>query len=77
MDRAFHDRSDVSWDILPGARNDAYIIAVRKHIVTQNTLTGGNKGIGVEESAEFGIIVPGLQVIEAAVSVVHLTPRGN
>ena len=32
--------------------------------MADNSLTGGGVGVGVDESADLGIIIPGLQVIE-------------
>ena len=46
---------------------DRIIIAVGEHIVAEDTLTSGDKGIGVEEAADLGIIITGLQVIEPGI----------
>ena len=43
----------------------AIIPAVCKHIVTQQALAGAAVGVCVEEAADGGVIVAGLQVIEA------------
>ena len=40
------------------------IPAIGKHIVAQYSLAGGDEGIGVEETAEFRIIITALQIIE-------------
>ena len=44
------------------------ICAVRKHVVTNQALAGGCKGIGVDESANVGIVVTGLQVVQSGFS---------
>ena len=36
-------------------------------------MAGGGKGVGVKESAEFGIVITGLEVIEFGFSVLGLT----
>ena len=40
------------------------IPAVRKHIVTQEALSGAGVAVGVEEALDDGIVISGLQVIE-------------
>ena len=40
------------------------IITISKHIIAEDTLAGGDKGVGVDESAEFGIVVTALEVIQ-------------
>ena len=42
---------------------------IRKHIAADNSLTGRGVGVGVDEAAEFGIVVAGLEVIEPGVSI--------
>jgi len=44
---------------------DGIIPAVGKHIVSEQALAGGDEGICVEESAPGGVVVAGLEVIEA------------
>ena len=44
------------------------IQAIRKHIATDNALSGGGVGVGVYEAAELGIVVAGLEIIEPGVS---------
>ena len=46
------------------------IPAVRKHIVPEEALTGAGVAVGVEEAANGGVVVSGLQVIEARLRVV-------
>ena len=48
------------------------IQAVSKHVIAQNTLAGGSVGVGIEESAQFGGVISGLQVIETGLSVVYI-----
>jgi len=40
-------------------------------------LAGGGEGVGIEESAYFGIIIPGLEVIETGLLVVPLARRAK
>ena len=44
------------------------IIAIREHIAADNALAGGGVGVGVQEAAQLGIVVAGLEVIEPGVS---------
>ena len=37
---------------------------IRKHIVSEQALAGGNEYVGVEEPAPFGIVISALQVIQ-------------
>ena len=37
---------------------------IGKHIVAQDTLAGGDESVGVDKSAEVGIIITALEVIE-------------
>ena len=39
----------------------------------QDALAGGGVGIGIDESAQFGIIIPGLEIVEPGLSVLGLT----
>ena len=43
---------------------DRVISAVGEHVISQNTLAGGGKGIGINEPAYFGIVITALEVIE-------------
>ena len=45
---------------------DRIIGAVGEHVVTQHALAGGDKGVGVEEAANLGIVITALEVIEAS-----------
>ena len=44
------------------------IKAVGKHVGAEDSLAGGGVGVGVEEAAQLGIVVAGLEVIELGVS---------
>ena len=46
------------------------IAAVGKHVITEDALTCGNEGVGVDETADCGVVITGLQVIEAGIGVV-------
>jgi hypothetical protein len=41
---------------------------IRKHIAAEDSLAGGGVGVSVDEAAELGIVVAGLEVIEPGVS---------
>ena len=43
---------------------DWIVQAIGKHIVAQDTLAGGNKGIGIDESADLGVIISALEIVE-------------
>ena len=45
---------------------DRVVPAVGKHVIAQEALTGGNKGVGVEESAPGGVVITALEIIEAS-----------
>ncbi len=40
------------------------IPAVRKHIVSEQALAGGNENIGVDEAAPFGVVITALEIIQ-------------
>ena len=44
------------------------IIAIRKHIEPQEALAGGGVAVGVDKSAEGGVVISALEVIEARFS---------
>ena len=48
--------------------------AVRKHIVPQEALAGAGVAVGVEEAAKGGVVISGLQVVEARFPVEIITP---
>ena len=45
------------------------ITAIGKHVIAQQALSGGGKGIGIDESAEAGIVIAGLEVVQAGFGV--------
>ena len=49
------------------------VAAICKHIATQETLAGGCQFIGVDESANAGIVVTALQVVEPGFSGIAVT----
>ena len=51
---------------------DGIVATIRKHITAEETLPGGGVGVGVQEAAEFRIVVAGLEVIEPGVYYVQL-----
>ena len=51
------------------------IMAVGKHVIAQDTLSGGDEGIGINESADFGIVISALEIIESGLSVLILAVR--
>ena len=54
------------WIAIP----DGIIQAIRKHIIAEDALSGGSVYVGVYESAEGGIVVAGLEVIESCFGIV-------
>jgi hypothetical protein len=36
-------------------------------LIAQQTLTGGNENVGIDKTAQFGIIIAALQIIEPAI----------
>ena len=42
---------------------------IRKHIATQYALTGACEGVGVDEAADCGVVIAGLQVVKAGLGV--------
>ena len=52
--------------------SEAYwvIIAVCKHVVTQDTLAGAGVGVGINEPAQFGIVITGLEIVERGLDMV-------
>ena len=47
-------------------------MAIGKHIIAQEALAGGGVGVGIEESAQFRIVISGLQIVELSLSVVYV-----
>ena len=48
------------------------VFAIGKHVIAQDTLAGGGVGVGIEESADLGIVITGLEVVEPGLSVVNV-----
>jgi len=48
-------------------------VAISKHVIANNALAGGGIGVGVEETAGFGAVVAGLQIVEAGEGVEDVT----
>lgn len=53
------------------------ITAIGKHIIAQQALAGGGEGIGIDESAEAGDVVAGLEVVQAGFNVLGLATMSN
>jgi len=51
------------------------IYTVGKHIVAEGALAGGDEGVGVEETADFGVIISALQVIKLGFSFVDIARK--
>ena len=48
------------------------IIAVSKHVIAEDALTGGRVGICIDESTHLWIVITGLEVVERGLSVVYI-----
>jgi hypothetical protein len=48
------------------------IVAVRKHVIAQEALSGGGEGIGGIETAQAGVVIPGLEVVELKFRVIDI-----
>lgn len=48
------------------------IIAIGKHIVADDALSGRGVAVRVDESAPAGVVIPALQVVEACFAVVDI-----
>ena len=46
--------------------------AIRKHVIAQDALAGGDEGIGVEEAAYCGIVITALEVIESQLNRIDI-----
>ena len=44
--------------------------AIGKHVIAEEALAGGDEGVGVDKSADGGVVITALQVIEAGIGVV-------
>ena len=45
------------------------VSTIGKHVIAEQALAGGGEGVGVEEATGFGVIVAGLEVVEAGLNV--------
>ena len=45
--------------------------------MTQHALAGGGIGVGVDESADAGIVIPGLEIVEPGLSVVGIAAKSK
>ena len=54
-------------------KNHRVVQTVGKHIIAKNTLSGAGVGIGIDESAQFGIVITGVEVVEFRLSVLGLS----
>jgi hypothetical protein len=50
--------------------NYRIVQAVGEHVIAEQALAGGGVCVGVDESAEAGIVITGLQVIQAGFLIV-------
>ena len=49
------------------------IQTIRICVMPENALTCGEEDIGGNEPADFGVIVPALEVVEACLFVIHIS----
>jgi hypothetical protein len=49
------------------------VITVSKHVVTEQTLTSGSKGISVDKTTNLGVVITALEVIQPGFLVTLLT----
>ena len=50
---------------------------VGEHVIAQEALAGGNEGVGIEESAPFGVVIPALEIIELGFIYTLLAAEAN
>ena len=48
------------------------VIAIGKHVVAEQALTGRGKSIGIDESTDLGVVISALQIIQFGFSYVSL-----
>ena len=53
------------------------IHAISEHVAAQDALAGRRVCISIEESADFGVIITGLQVIQACLAYNAIAIRGD
>jgi hypothetical protein len=44
------------------------VAAVGEHVIAEDALAGGDEDVGVDKSADCGIVITGLQIIESGIS---------
>ena len=49
------------------------IVAIRKHVIAEGSLAGGDEGISIDETADGGVVKTALQVIQTGFSIVYIT----
>ena len=49
------------------------IQAIRIRVMPENALAGGEEDIGGNEPADFGVIVPALEVVEAGFLIINIS----
>ena len=49
------------------------IPTIGKHVIAQDALTSRNECISIDESAQLGIVITGLEVVERGLSVLWLS----
>ena len=54
-------------------KNYRIVQTIGKHVIAQDTLAGGGVSIGIDESAQFGIVITGLEVVEGGFNVLGLS----
>ena len=48
------------------------IQTIGKHVIAEDALAGGGVGVGVDESADTGIIVTRLEIVEPGLNIVYV-----
>ena len=50
-------------------------LTVGEHVIAQDALAGGGEGVCVDEAADGGIVITGLQIIEPGFGIVVVAGR--
>ena len=45
---------------------------IDKHVIAEQSLSSRSEGIRVDESAQFGIVISALEIVESGLSIVSL-----
>ena len=53
--------------------NNGVIPAIRIRVMPNYALAGGEEDIGRDEPADFGVIVPALEVVETCLLIIHIS----